>query len=74
MEVQRGLISKSSQEIRIPDIRAINVRKSGFAGLLGVGDLIFSSSTGGEEDVVFQRTASAHRLKHRVRHVQDRGA
>ncbi len=74
VEVQRGLISKSSQEIRIPDIRAINVRKSGFAGVLGVGDLSFSSATGGEEDVVFRQTPGAHRLKNRVRLLQDRGA
>lgn len=72
VEVQRGLLSKSSQEIRIADIRAINVRKSGFAGLLGVGDLIFSSSADGNDDVIFQRTAGAHRLKNRVRRLQDR--
>lgn len=73
VEIQQGLISKSSREIRIPDIRAINVRKSGFTGLLGVGDLSFSSSTGGEEDVVFHQTPGAHRLKNRVRQLQDRG-
>ena len=72
VEVERGFLSKSSQEIRIPDIRAINVRKSGFTGLLGVGDLIFSSSGSGDEDVIFHRTAGAHRLKTRVRRLQDR--
>ena len=74
VEVQRGLISKSSQEIRIPDIRAINVRKSGFPGLLGVGDLIFSSASGGQEDVIFHQVAGAHRLKNQVRRLQDREA
>ena len=74
VEVQRGLLSKSSQEIRIPDIRAINVRKSGLSGFLGVGDLSFSSSSGGEEDVVFPQAAGAHRIKNRVRQLQDRGA
>ena len=72
VEVERGFFSKSSQEIRIPDIRAINVRKSGFTGLLGVGDLIFSSSGSADEDVIFHRTAGAHRLKTRVRRLQDR--
>ena len=72
VEVERGIFSKSSQEIRIPDIRAINVRKSGFTGLLGVGDLIFSSSGGLEEDVIFHRIAGAHGLKNRVRRLQDR--
>ena len=74
VEVERGFLSKSSQEIRIPDIRAINVRKSGFTGLLGVGDLIFSSSGGMEEDVIFHRIAGAHGLKNRVRRIQDRDA
>jgi hypothetical protein len=74
VEVERGLISKSSQEIRIADIRAINVRKSGLTGFLGVGDLCFSSSGGEEEDVIFHQTPGAHRLKNRVRQLQDRGA
>ena len=74
VEVQRGLLSKSSQEIRIPDIRAINVRKTGFSGLLGVGDLSFSSASGGEEDVNFPQAPGAHRIKNRVRRLQDRGA
>ena len=74
VEVQRGLVSKSSQEIRIPDIRAINVRKTGFSGLLGVGDLSFSSASGGEEDVNFPQAPGAHRIKNRVRRLQDRGA
>jgi Bacterial PH domain len=73
VEVERGLLSKSSAEIRIADIRAINVRKSGFAGLLGVGDLMFSSSSGEDEEVVFHRVARAHHLKHRVRRLQDSG-
>jgi hypothetical protein len=74
VEVQRGLISKSSQEIRIPDIRAINVRKTGFSGLLGVGDLSFSSASGGAEDVNFPQASGAHRIKNQVRRLQDRGA
>ena len=72
VETMRGFLSKSSQEIRIADIRAINVRKSGFSGLLGVGDVIFSASGGAEEDVVFHQTAGAHNLKNRVRRLQDR--
>ncbi len=71
VETIRGLVSKSSREIRIPDIRAINVNKSGFSGLLGVGDVVFSSSGGSEEDVIFHQTANAHRLKQRVRRLQD---
>ena len=72
IEVQRGLFSKSSQEIRIPDIRAINVHKSGFRGLLGIGDLTFSSSAGPTDDLAFFQTPRAHPLKQQVRHLQDR--
>ncbi len=72
VEVERGIFSKSSQEIRIPDIRAINVRKSGFTGLLGVGDLVFSASGGPEEDVIFHHASGARSLKNRVRRLQDR--
>lgn len=74
VEVERGFISKSSSEIRIPDIRSMNVRKTGPAGILGVGDLIFSSSGGGEDDVIFRQVGGAHRIKNRVRRLQDKGA
>ena len=74
VEVQRGFFSKSSQEIRIPDIRAINITKSGFKGLLGVGDLVFASSAGGEDDVVFHQTGAALLIKNRVRQLQDRSS
>jgi len=73
VETQRGFWSKSSSEIRISDIRGINVRKSGILGLLGVGDLAFSSAAEGEDDVIFRQTAGAHRLKNRVRRLQDSG-
>ena len=72
VEVQRGFFSKSSTEIRIPDIRAITVRKTSFPGLLGVGDLSFSSAAEGESDILFQQTPGAHRLKNRIRRLQDR--
>jgi hypothetical protein len=74
VEVQRGFFSKSSSEIRIPDIRAITVRKTGFPGLLGVGDLSFSSAAEGEAEILFQQTPGAHRLKNRIRRLQDREA
>ena len=74
VEVQSGFFSKSSQEIRIPDIRAINIAKSGWKGLLGVGDLVFASSTGGEDDVIFHQTGATQLIKNRVRQLQDRSS
>lgn len=72
VEARIGLLSKSSKEIRISDIRSINVTKSGMKGLLGVGTVIFSSSGGTEEDVTFRQIWRAHRVKDLVRLLQDR--
>lgn len=72
VEVRRGLISKSSKEIRIADIRSITVEKTGLKGLLGVGTVIFSAETGPEEDVIFHDIWRAHTIKDLVRLLQDR--
>lgn len=72
VEARNGLLSKSSKEIRLEDIRAINVSKTGLKGLLGVGTIIFSASGGTEEDVVFHQILRAHAVKDLVRFLQDR--
>ena len=72
IEIQRGLLSKSSQEIRLPDIRAIHLHTSGLRGLLGIGDLTFASAANAAEDLVFRQTPRAHALKQQVRRLQDR--
>ncbi|MDB6134188.1 MAG: hypothetical protein JWM59_2431 [Verrucomicrobiales bacterium] len=72
VEARNGLLSKSSKEIRMADIRSINVGKTGLKGLLGVGTVIFSSSGGTEEDVVFHQIPRAHAVKGLVRSLQDR--
>lgn len=73
VEVIEGLVSRSSRELRIPDIRAINVRCTGLTGLLGVGTLNFSSAAGAQDDVVFRNVWSAATLKNMVRRLQDGG-
>lgn len=50
---RKGLLSRDSNEIRIADIRAINVRQSLSARILRVGDVGFSSAAGDEEEVTF---------------------
>ena len=50
---RKGLLSRDSNEIRIADIRAINVRQSLSARILRVGDIGFSSAAGDEEEVTF---------------------
>ncbi|MEM7144118.1 MAG: PH domain-containing protein, partial [Verrucomicrobiota bacterium] len=74
VEVIHGLISKSSEEVRVCDIRAINVRKEGVKGLIGVGSVEFASAGSDGSDVVFEDVMGAHRLKENVRRLQDKAA
>lgn len=70
VEAVRGLLARSHREIRLQDIRAINVESSGVEGLLGVGTLTFSSMGGREDDVVFRGVRGARRLRQLVRELQ----
>lgn len=72
VEARTGLLSKSSQEIRIGDIRSINVIKSGLSGFFSIGTVVFSSAGGTGEDVVFRQIWRAHGVKDLVRRLQDR--
>jgi len=71
VEVHTGLLARSTRELRIADIRAINVERRGLAGLLGIGTVTFSSTAGPQDDVVFRQVWRAAALKHLVRRVQD---
>ncbi len=70
VEIVTGLIAKNSNEARISDVRAINVSRSGFIGMLGVGTVEFST-TGDESEVTFTNVWSAHEVKALVRDIQD---
>jgi Bacterial PH domain len=70
VESIHGLISKTSREIRLDDIRAINVIETGLTGLLGIGTVIFSSVGSADDDVVFAGIRGAHHLKFLVRECQ----
>jgi uncharacterized membrane protein YdbT with pleckstrin-like domain len=71
VEIIYGLITKSSNEVRVKDIRTINVKKSGFKGLLGVGNVEFSSSGGDGSEVIFRDVWAAQSVKALVRELQD---
>ena len=73
VEIIYGLITKSSNEVRVKDIRTINVKRSGFKGLLGVGDVEFSSAGGDGAEVVFRDVWAAQSVKALVREIQDEG-
>jgi hypothetical protein len=70
VELVWGLLTKSSNEVRIEDIRTINVRRKGFSGLLGIGTIEFSS-TGDKIDVTFTDIWAAQKVKALVRELQD---
>jgi len=70
VEMIWGLFARSSQEARIEDIRTINVRKTGFIGMLGIGTVEFSS-TGDGVDVAFTDIWGAQKVKLLVRKLQD---
>ncbi len=74
VEVIYGFISKSSHEVRIRDIRTINVKKIGLKGLIGVGTVEFSTAGGDEIEVAFKDVFRANRVKALVRKLQDDGA
>ncbi|MCB1066001.1 MAG: PH domain-containing protein [Verrucomicrobiae bacterium] len=71
VEIVTGLIAKSSKEVRIEDIRTINVLTPGIRGLFGVGSVEFASSGGSSIEVAFTEVYAAHRIKGLVRRIQD---
>ncbi len=71
VEIIYGLFVKSSHEVRIGDIRTINVRARGLKGLLGVGNVEFASAGSGSVEVEFRGVRKPHRIKELVRAIQD---
>ncbi len=69
-EVVRGIIAKSSNEVRISDIRRIDVDKPGLLGLLNVGDVKLSSAGTGGFDIIFAKVRAGHKVKKILRRVQ----
>lgn len=70
IELTTGLIAKSSNEVRISDIRAINVSCIGLMGIFGVGTVDFFT-TGDDPEVSFSDIWAAKKVKTLVRQLQD---
>ena len=68
--VEFGIVSKSSNEMRIQDIRSINLTTTGLSGLLGIGRIGFSSAATDDADVIFWNTPSAEKIRNMVRSLQ----
>ena len=70
VEVVWGILGRSSKEVRICDIRSIDVYESGLKGLLGLGTVDFSSAANSGIEVQFRDIRGAHEVKELVRQLQ----
>lgn len=70
VEIVWGIFGRSSKEVRIRDIRAIDVHERGLKGMLGIGTVDFSSSGNAGVEVQFKNVRKAHRIKELVRALQ----
>ena len=72
VEVEWGLIGRSSKEVRVQDIRSIDVIEGGVLGFLGIGTVDFSSAGTDGVEVQFKNVRRPHRIKELVRQMQKR--
>jgi membrane protein YdbS with pleckstrin-like domain len=68
-----GILGRSSKEVRICDIRSLDVWEKGLKGLLGLGTLDVSSAGTAGIEVRFSDIRQAHKVKELIRQLQ-RGA
>ena len=74
VSVEYGIISKQSTELRIQDIRSINLTTAGISGLLGIGRLEFSSAASDDAEVIFWNAPGAEKIRDLVRSLQSAAA
>lgn len=70
VSVEYGIVNKISNEVRIQDVRSINLKKTGLSGLLGIGTVEFSSAATDDADVIFWNTSDAEKVRDLVRSLQ----
>ena len=58
-----GIINKNSNEVRVQDVRSINLRKTGISGVLGIGTVEFSSAATDDADVTFWNIPEAEKIR-----------
>ena len=66
-----GRVTRDTSELRIQDIRSMNVIKSGFTGFLGVGRVEFSSAATDDADIIFDQIAGVDGVRDLVRKLQE---
>lgn len=70
--IETGLLVRSTDELRVKDIRSIELRRRGFLGWIGVGDLEFSSAARADANVVFRKIGRAQDVRDIVRQIEER--
>lgn len=66
----QGRVVTDTRELRIQDIRSMNVSKGGFTGLLGVGKVEFSTAATDDADIIFYQVGGADKVRDLVRSLQ----
>ncbi len=69
--IEYGYWVKSSRELRVADIRSINILRHGISGLFGLGSVEFSSAAHVGANVVFGGVSGAEAVADVVRALQD---
>ncbi len=70
VEMEYGIIGRNTKEVRICDIRAIDVHQKGLSALLGLGTVKFDSSASAGPEVYFKNVRRPHDIKELVRELQ----
>jgi len=69
--IETGILVKSSNQLRIRDIRSINVTKSGLEGLLfGLGNLELSTAATADAEVVFRGIVNSDKVRDLIADIQ----
>lgn len=70
VEMEYGIVGRNTKEVRICDIRAIDVEQAGFGALVGLGTVKFDSSATAGPEVCFRNVRRPHDIKQLVRELQ----
>jgi hypothetical protein len=71
VEMEFGILGRNTKEVRICDIRAIDVVQHGFGAIVGLGTVRFDSSASATPEVCFKNVRKPHDLKQLVRELQE---
>ena len=72
IEASSGLFMGHSREMMLDDIRSIDIRRTGLAGLFNVGTIEFASSGNDRIEIVFRHVRRPRRVKQLVHDLQHR--